>query len=98
MSAEELGLSLNSGAFSPDSRAAANGSTPHEVTFNEFFAGMDKIDDQLQLIQNPETTPQVRAEALSKLPRSLEATLTQLQLFRSEVVRHFDPSQDRSKQ
>jgi hypothetical protein len=98
MSADELGLTLNGGALSRESRVATNDSTPHGVTFNEFFAGMDKIDDQLQLIQNPETTTQVRVEALSKLPLILEATLTQLPQFRSEVVRHFDPSQDRSKQ
>ena len=98
MSAEELGLFLNSGALSPESRVAANGSTPHVVTFSEFFAGMNKIDDQLQLIQNPETTTQDRAEAVNKLPFILEKTLTQLPKFRSEVVRHFDTSQDRSRQ
>jgi hypothetical protein len=93
ISAKELGISTSGRPSSPEDHVAENDSTIHGVTADEFFAGMDKLDDQLERIQNPETSAKDRADAFGQLPLLLERSLTQLPQLRSEVDRHLSPSQ-----
>jgi hypothetical protein len=97
MSANELGISAAGNPSVFQNRVAESSAVIHGVPIDEFFAGMDKVDDQLQLIQNPETSAQARAEALSRLPLLLQRSLAQLPQLRSEMARHLDLPDYRSE-